>query len=184
MTNWRTCWLESTGLFSRSTSVSIFKLVIGSRFWIWLFLAMNRFSLMICSMPSRVSRPLFETSRVLRLLKDLSTPILNRFKQLKLMFRISKVYGKGHISSISLLARLSFLRNGNFCNSGTSCFSKFPFTSSSVKFLNLPISLRCFTFLSTNLKDIKWEGFLTSFSDLTGTVVFEELEKEEVESIA
>ena len=88
------------------------------------------------------------------------------------IFRNSKVDGNGHICSIWLLAIESFFRKVSLYSSFTSNWSKFPLTSSSVRFLNFEISLKSVTPRPTNLKVIKEGGFLTS-DKLFIAVVFE-----------
>lgn len=68
-------------------------------------------------------------------------------------------------------------------SSETSCCSKLPLTSSSVKLRKRLISFRWVTLRFTKRNVIKLDGFLTSVSDLTGTVVVLELEKELAESL-
>ena len=174
---------ESIGLFSRSISIISLRFVSGSRLYIWLFLAINRFNLVTFSKPSKLSIPLLEISSVVRLLSECMTFVSSFFRQLYPMFKISSVLGRLHISLIWLPDKFNFLRKGRLSSSGTSDYSRLPLTSSSVRFLKRPISLRCVTLRLTKRNVIKLEGFFTSVKLFTGTVVWLEFENEEAESL-
>lgn len=129
-----------TLLFSKSISINIVRSAIGVRSLTLLFLQISLLSLVKCSAPWRLSNSLLEMSIIFKLWRDLQT-IGSRFVSLFwLRLSSSKVCGSYHIYYILLLDKLSFLRNGNFCNSFISFYKRFPLTSSSVKFLNFSIS--------------------------------------------